>query len=115
MTLLVARLDLSEAGVETLLHEARRRRINRLEAVDLGFMEGLELARTCMEEWNEQARIEGVTGELAMMRCCLQEERRRLFAADVRNSQATFESYQWQLTLPSCLQRMPDAEPLSIR
>jgi hypothetical protein len=72
----------------------RRRRISQEEAIDLAFREGLKKARKCVAEWRDLCRREGLLSELNVVKRHVQEERAELFAADVRNSQAIFESYQ---------------------
>lgn len=72
----------------------RRRRISQEEAIDLAFREGLKKARKCVAEWRDLCRREGLLSELNVVKRHVQEKRAELFAADVRNSQAIFESYQ---------------------
>jgi len=72
----------------------RRRRISQEEAIDLAFREGLKKARKCVAEWRDLCRREGLLSELNLVKRHVQEKRAELFAADVRNSQAIFESYQ---------------------
>lgn len=72
----------------------RRRRISQEEAIELAFREGLKKARECVAEWRDLCRREGLLSELNAIKRHIQEKRAKLFAADVRNSQAIFESYQ---------------------
>jgi len=81
--------------ISGLLDELRRRRrISQEEAIDLAFREGLKKARKCVAEWRDLCRREGLLSELNVAKRHVQEKRAELFAADVRNSQAIFESYQ---------------------
>lgn len=83
------------SNVTGLLDELRRRRrISQEEAIDLAFREGLKKARKCVAEWRDLCRREGLLSELNVVKRHVQEKRAELFAADVRNSQAIFESYQ---------------------
>lgn len=93
MTPVIAQVGGSK--ITGLLDELRRRRrISQEEAIDLAFREGLKKARKCVAEWRDLCRREGLLSELNVVKRHVQEKRAELFAADVRNSQAIFESYQ---------------------
>ena len=93
MTPVIAQVGGSK--ITGLLDELRRRRrISQEEAIDLAFREGLKKARKCVAEWRDLCRREGLLSELNLVKRHVQEKRAELFAADVRNSQAIFESYQ---------------------
>jgi len=84
-----------QSNITGLLDDLRqKRRISEEEAIELAFREGLKKARESVAEWRDLCRREGLLFELNQIRLQIREKRAMLMAADVRNSQAIFESYQ---------------------